>query len=55
MFYFRDMTNGYLVAEIFSWYFPQEVEMHMFYNGKSLETKEKNWSILNTVGLMPEV
>ncbi|ELT94042.1 hypothetical protein CAPTEDRAFT_154890 [Capitella teleta] len=42
-----DLTNGYLVAEIFSWYFPQEVEMHMFYNqSDSLELKLRNWSLL---------
>ena len=45
----RDMTNGYLVAEIFSWYFPQEIEMHMYNNGVSLDSKLRNWSLLNNV------
>ncbi|KAL8574621.1 hypothetical protein ACOMHN_055686 [Nucella lapillus] len=41
-----DLTNGYLVAEIFSWYFNQEICMHSFYNGDSLELKKKNWYII---------
>lgn len=41
-----DLSNGYLVAEIFSWYFPQEVEMHMYNNGNSLDSKLKNWFLL---------
>ncbi|XP_065667377.1 spermatogenesis-associated protein 4 isoform X5 [Hydra vulgaris] len=42
----RDFSNGYLIAEIFSWYYPQEVQMHMFQNGKSIESKISNWSLL---------
>lgn len=42
-----DLTNGYLVAEVFSWYFPQDIQMHCYINGKSLETKQKNWDLLN--------
>ncbi len=49
---FRDLTNGYLVAEIFSWYFPQEIQMHMYNNGTSLESKLKNWSLLQIVSLL---
>jgi len=41
-----DLTNGYLVAEIFSWYYPQEIQMHMYNNGASLESKLQNWSLL---------
>lgn len=41
-----DLTNGYLIAEIFSWYYPQELQMHMYNNGTSLESKVKNWSLL---------
>ncbi|KAK2144712.1 hypothetical protein LSH36_736g00015 [Paralvinella palmiformis] len=41
-----DLSNGYLIAEIFSWYFPQVVEMHMYNNGNSLESKLKNWFLL---------
>jgi len=41
-----DLTNGYLVAEIFSWYFSQEITLHSYYNCNSLEQKEKNWYLL---------
>lgn len=41
-----DLSNGYLIAEIFSWYFPQEIQMHSFYNRDSLELKQRNWHIL---------
>ncbi|KAH3841837.1 hypothetical protein DPMN_115318 [Dreissena polymorpha] len=40
------MTNGYLIAEIFSWYFPQDIQMHSYNNGKSLDSKQKNWDLL---------
>ncbi|XP_015763534.1 PREDICTED: spermatogenesis-associated protein 4-like [Acropora digitifera] len=42
----RDFSNGYLVAEIFSWYFPEEIEMHSYDNGKSLPSRQGNWSQL---------
>ena len=48
---FRDFTNGYLVAEIFSWYYPQEIQMHMYNNGQSLESKQKNWDLLINVSV----
>ncbi|RDD39199.1 Spermatogenesis-associated protein 4 [Trichoplax sp. H2] len=42
----RDFANGFLVAEIFSWYFPQEIHMHSYYNAPSLPKKIGNWSQL---------
>jgi hypothetical protein len=41
-----DFTNGYLVAEIFSWYYPSELSMHSFNKGQSIDSKLKNWSLL---------
>ena len=41
-----DMANGFLVGEIFSWYFPHEVEMHMFSTGNSFDAKKLNWRAL---------
>lgn len=44
----RDFSNGYLVAEIFSWYFPQDIQMHSFGNSNGLQGKLGNWSLLRT-------
>jgi len=44
-----DLSNGYLVAEIFSWYYPQAIQMHNYYtNCTSLKTKQLNWDLLLT-------
>lgn len=42
----RDFSNGFLVAEIFSKYYPQEVKMHSFDTGLSISAKLSNWGLL---------
>ncbi|XP_016316649.1 spermatogenesis-associated protein 4-like [Sinocyclocheilus anshuiensis] len=57
----RDLSNGYLVAEIFSWYFPRDFHMHSYDNGASLAAKQSNWSQIErffekqNISLMKEV
>ncbi|KAL4618229.1 spermatogenesis-associated protein 4 isoform X2 [Arapaima gigas] len=40
----RDFSNGYLAAEVFFSYYPDEFPMHNYVNGTSLLTKLSNWS-----------
>jgi len=42
----RDFANGFLVAEIFSRYFPQEISMHTFENGTKMAVRNDNWEQL---------
>ncbi|KAJ3299553.1 spermatogenesis-associated protein 4 [Borealophlyctis nickersoniae] len=44
----RDFANGFLLAEIFSRYFPGEqlLRMHQFYTGESGGHKRSNWELL---------
>jgi len=42
----RDLTNGYLTAEILSRYYPKDVNMMNFENGTRLAAKVDNWEQL---------
>ena len=42
----RDLSNGFLVAEILSKYFPEEFSMHSYVNGTSSISKNSNWALL---------
>eukprot|EP00983_Pelagomonas_calceolata_P057419 1145053-Pelagomonas_calceolata.AAC.1 len=39
-----DVANGFLVAEILSRYFPQDINMHGFANATSSHYKRDNWN-----------
>lgn len=41
-----DFANGFLIAEIFSWYYPNDINMYSFNTGLSLDSKMTNWSLL---------
>ena len=43
----RDFTNGCLVAEILSWYYPQDVQLHSISNGTSVQARLANWQLID--------
>jgi len=46
---YRDLSNGYIVAEILSWYYPQDIELQLFMNASSINLKVANWQRLKKV------
>lgn len=42
----RDFANGFLVAEMFSRYYKNDLSMHSFDNGTSVKKREDNWNLL---------
>ncbi|KAJ3233826.1 spermatogenesis-associated protein 4 [Chytriomyces hyalinus] len=42
----RDFANGVLIAEIFSRYFPNQLNINLFYSGTGCEQKANNWNQL---------
>ena len=51
MINYRDFANGCLVAEIFAWYYPQDIQLHTISNGASVQSKLANWQQIDKVFL----
>jgi hypothetical protein len=39
----RDLSNGFIVAEILSRYYPKEIKIYQFYNGLKMSKRKDNW------------
>eukprot|EP00055_Hartaetosiga_balthica_P005796 m.17548 g.17548 ORF g.17548 m.17548 type:complete len:244 (+) comp4799_c0_seq1:129-860(+) len=42
----RDLSNGYVVAEIMQKYFPSDIQLHNFHKGTAINLKLENWELL---------
>ena len=42
----RDLSNGFAYAEILHAYFPNEISMFTYLNGRSLNSRLSNWSLI---------
>ena len=45
----RDLSNGFLVAEIISRHHPEFIDMHSFESKLSMEEKDTNWAYIKKV------
>jgi len=45
----RDLSNGFVVAEIVSRYFRQDVDIYTYYNGLKVEKRKDNWRRITQV------
>ena len=45
-FSYRDLSNGYSYAEILHAYFPKDINMLSFINGRSLNARLLNWALI---------
>ena len=52
---YRDFANGFIIGEIFSRYFPSEINTRSFDSGTSRSAKTQNWEYLNTFFQKKEV
>src|SRR5689334_4674125 len=43
----KDLSNGFLVAEIISRYYPGQIQMHSFDNSQKKERRQNNWFLLD--------
>ena len=44
----RDLSNEFAMAEIFSCYYPSDVEMFSYENATSQQRKSANWELLSS-------
>jgi hypothetical protein len=45
----RSLSNGYLVAEILSRYYPKDVPLHGLYTSTGVRSRKSNWGVISRV------